>query len=163
MDRRSFARGTVFLLVAPGLGKFLVSCTSEVELPPARGDAGEDHAPAADTEAATDAPSAEASDAEASETIDAFDGGAESLEDVVVFTSSVYVSHAHTFGVARALLDGPATPSSDLGGETSVASGHAHTMMVTVAQLKAVQAGGTVVVTSGRTNAHTHDFTFTRV
>jgi hypothetical protein len=154
IGRRTFGRRALFVLVVPSLGKFLVSCSSEVDLPASRPDtgSGNDSLSSDVDDGNVDGPPPDAVVVETS------DAG-----DVAVFTSTVYVSHQHTFTLPRTLVDGPDTPTSDVNGETSVDSGHAHTVAITVAQLQQVQSGTSVTITTGRTNAHTHMFTFTRV
>lgn len=66
--------------------------------------------------------------------------------------SSISGNHGHTFAI-------PASHFSDgLGHEYSIlgTAGHDHLVVLTAGQLATILGGGTVSVTSGETNLHTH-------
>ena len=76
-----------------------------------------------------------------------------------MFTSSVDGGHAHTFTITLAALDA----ATDTNGETSVAEGHLHSVAITAAELEDVKTGGSVQVTTGNTESHTHVLTFVKI
>src|SRR5262249_5737326 len=76
-----------------------------------------------------------------------------------VYTSSINGDHAHTFALALASFTTPA----DVHGATSVDDGHAHSVVISAADLASVQHGQTVIVTTGTSEAHTHVLSIVKV
>lgn len=64
-------------------------------------------------------------------------------------------NHGHVLTVPRADLDS----ATDMNYSIAGTAGHDHTFTLTVAQLQALKAGQTVTVTTGTTNAHSHQVT----
>jgi len=76
-----------------------------------------------------------------------------------VYTSSIDGDHSHTFTIALSAFTAPV----DTNGDTSTTEGHAHTVAISAAQLQSVEAGQTIQVTTGTSEAHTHVVTFVKV
>jgi hypothetical protein len=77
-----------------------------------------------------------------------------------VFASTTSDNHTHTVTIQKTEVDAP--PANGINRQTSTGSGHTHTFIMTQAQLQDVLAGTPVVITSGDTSAHTHDFTISK-
>jgi hypothetical protein len=71
-------------------------------------------------------------------------------------TSTVALGHTHTVCVPQTDIDSPPA-----GGATYTTSGPdpTHTLTLTQAELRAIQSGQPVTVTTSVANNHTHDFT----
>jgi hypothetical protein len=76
-----------------------------------------------------------------------------------IFTSSVTISHSHTFTIDDSAIASP--PAAGLSGPT-VGGDHSHNVSISMADLQHMAAGQTVVTaTTGQT--HSHVFTFLKV
>ncbi len=69
-------------------------------------------------------------------------------------------NHTHTITIQKTEVDAP--PANGINRQTSSGSGHTHSFVMTQAQLQDVLAGTPVVITSGDTSAHTHNFTISK-
>ena len=78
-----------------------------------------------------------------------------------IYTSSLTAGHDHTFSIDFVSFSNP--PTGGVSGETSISSAHTHHVFVTMAQLSAVEVGGSAQVTTTTTSGHTHLFTFVKV
>jgi hypothetical protein len=76
-----------------------------------------------------------------------------------VYTSNIDGDHSHMYTIALADF---ATPTEQHG-QTTVSEGHSHSITVAVADLQNVEAGQSVMVTTGVSEDHTHVFTFVKV
>ena len=79
---------------------------------------------------------------------------------VLTFTSSVTNAHTHAFQIAMTELTSP--PAVGIARETSETNGHTHTVVLSDADLGAIQNGQTVLRTTSLVNGHTHQFAFVR-
>lgn len=68
-------------------------------------------------------------------------------------SATIGANHGHTMTVTKAEVTAGVAKSYDITG----AGGHAHTVMVSVANFASLAIGGTVTITSSSGNAHTHD------
>jgi len=73
-----------------------------------------------------------------------------------VFTSTLVGGHTHTITIQKSEIETP--PTGGISRQTS-STGHTHTFTMSEVNLTTVKGGTPVVVTTGDTNAHTHDFT----
>jgi hypothetical protein len=78
-----------------------------------------------------------------------------------VYTSSNVEAHVHTFAINLGDFVDP--PDDGLNGETSEDQQHTHTVSVSNLNLKSVQNGNTLKITTSSNFGHTHVFTFVRV
>ena len=83
-------------------------------------------------------------------------------------TQNVYTSndtgsplHSHTFGIDDMSFTTP--PSAGIMGDTSNATGHTHSVSITMAQLAQVATGQSVMVTTTNVYNHVHVFTFVKI
>lgn len=79
----------------------------------------------------------------------------------VVYSSSNVSAHFHTFGLELAVFTNP--PEAAIDGSTSTSAGHAHSVSVSVSDLQDIDAGQTVLVTTGEASGHAHVFTFLKI
>jgi hypothetical protein len=76
-----------------------------------------------------------------------------------VYTSNIDGGHSHTFSIALAVFTAPV----DTRDQTSIDEGHAHSVAIAAADLQNVQAGQTVLVTTGTSESHAHVLTIVKV
>lgn len=78
-----------------------------------------------------------------------------------VYTSSNVDAHTHTFGIDLEDFESP--PNDGVSGETSDDAQHTHTVSLSDLNLKSVQNGSTLKITTSSNAGHTHVFTFVRL
>ncbi len=72
-------------------------------------------------------------------------------------SDTIAANHGHVLSVALADLDSPTDMTYDIQGTAD----HTHTVVLTVAQLRALKTGASITTTSSTTLAHMHDISIT--
>jgi len=146
MERREFNRQLLVAVIAIPAARMLAACTSDNQTL-AYADLSTPTSPGPVVDAAS-----QPADLATTSPADLAMGS-------ITYVSSNVAGHAHTVTLEVTLFSAP--PSAGITRETSVASSHSHSVSLTMQELQAIAAGGTVSKDTTLVQSHTHTFVFT--